>query len=63
MPLTLVASPRFVDHVTPVGHPERPERAQVFNRVASEFAKQGGRVLDPRTATDADLERVHTREP
>ena len=62
MPLTLVASPRFVDHVTPVGHPERPERAEVFNRVASEFAKQGGRVLDPRTATDADLERVHTRE-
>ncbi|HET9703437.1 MAG TPA: histone deacetylase [Vicinamibacterales bacterium] len=62
MPLTLVASPRFVDHVTPVGHPERPERAQVLSRVAGEFAKQGGRVLDPRPATDADLERVHTRE-
>ena len=62
MPLTLVASPRFVDHVTPVGHPERPERAQVLSRVAAEFAKQGGRVLDPRAATDADLERVHTRE-
>jgi acetoin utilization deacetylase AcuC-like enzyme len=62
MPVTLVASPRFVDHVTPVGHPERPERAEVLSRVASEFAKQGGRVLDPRAATDADLERVHTRE-
>jgi acetoin utilization deacetylase AcuC-like enzyme len=62
MPLTLVASPRFADHVTPVGHPERPERAQVFNRVAGAFRQQGGRVLAPRPATDADLERVHTRE-
>jgi acetoin utilization deacetylase AcuC-like enzyme len=62
MPLALVSSPRFVDHLTPVGHPERPERAEVFTRVAAAFVKQGGRVLDPRSATDADLERVHTRE-
>jgi acetoin utilization deacetylase AcuC-like enzyme len=62
MPLILVSSPRFVDHVTPVGHPERPERAEVFNAVAAAFATKGGQVLEPRAATDADLERVHTRE-
>jgi acetoin utilization deacetylase AcuC-like enzyme len=48
--------------VTPVGHPERPERAQVLSRVAAEFASRGGRVVDPRAASDVDLERVHTRE-
>ena len=62
MPLVLVSSKRFVDHVTPVGHPERPERAETFNTVAAAFAANGGRVLEPRLATDADLERVHTRE-
>ena len=62
MPLTLISSERFIDHVTPVGHPERPERAEVFNRVAEAFKAGGGRVLEPRPATDADLERVHTRE-
>ena len=62
MPLVLVSSKRFVDHVTPVGHPERPERAEVFEAVAKAFDDDGGRVVEPRLATDADLERVHTRE-
>ena len=62
MPLVLVSSKRFVDHVTPVGHPERPERAQVFETVAKTFDDDGGRVVEPRLATDEDLERVHTRE-
>ena len=62
MPLTLISSKRFVDHVTPVGHPERPERAEVFESVARSFAETGGRVLEPRAATDDDLARVHTRE-
>ena len=62
MPLTLVSSRRFADHVTPVGHPERPERAQVFNAVAQAFDDHGGRVVEPRAATDGDLERVHTRQ-
>jgi acetoin utilization deacetylase AcuC-like enzyme len=62
MPLALVSSPRFVDHVTPVGHPERPERAGVLTAVAAAFREQGGLVLAPREATDADLLRVHTRE-
>jgi len=62
MPLVLVSSPRFVDHVTPAGHPERPERAETLEAVAARFREQGGTVLEPRSATDEDLARVHTRE-
>ena len=62
MSLVLVSSPRFVDHVTPAGHPERPERAETLEAVAARFREQGGTVLEPRSATDEDLARVHTRE-
>jgi len=62
MPLVLVNSPRFVDHVTPAGHPERPERAETLEAVAARFREGGGTVLAPRLATDDDLARVHTRE-
>ena len=62
MPLTLISSKRFVDHVPPVGHPERPERAEVFESAAKSFDEEGGRVLEPRLATDEDLARVHTRD-
>ena len=62
MPLVLVSSPRFVDHVTPAGHPERPERAETLEAVATRFRQQGGAVLEPRLATDEDLARVHTWE-
>ena len=46
MPLVLVSSKRFVDHVTPVGHPERPERAQALTAVADVVqgaGRRGGR--------------------
>jgi len=62
MSLTIISSKRFVDHVTPVGHPERPERAEVLQAVAATFKEQGGEVAEPRLATDEDLLRVHTRE-
>lgn len=62
MPLTVVSSKRFVDHVTPAGHPERPERAEVLQGVVDSFASAGGAVIEPRLATDTDLLRVHTRE-
>jgi acetoin utilization deacetylase AcuC-like enzyme len=62
MPLVLISSPRFVDHVTPAGHPERPERAQTLAAVAAAFKEQGGEVIEPRSATDEDLLRVHTPE-
>ena len=57
--MLLIASPRFDEHTTPPGHPERPERAQVFDAVAAAFRDGGGRVVDPRAATRAELERVH----
>lgn len=60
--LVLVSSKRFVDHVTPVGHPERPERAETLNAVANAFSETGGEVIEPRPATDADLLRVHAQE-
>jgi acetoin utilization deacetylase AcuC-like enzyme len=62
MSLILVSSKRFVDHVTPAGHPERPERAEVLHAVATAFKEQGGEVVEPRLATDEDLLRVHTPE-
>lgn len=58
--LTIVSSSRFADHVTPPGHPECPERAAVMSRAAERFASDGGRVVEPRAAEDADLLRVHT---
>src|SRR5215213_8562877 len=62
MSLIIVSSKRFVDHVTPVGHPERPERAEVLQTVAASFKEQGGEVIEPRLASDEDLLRVHTQE-
>jgi acetoin utilization deacetylase AcuC-like enzyme len=62
VPLVVVSSKRFVDHVTPAGHPERPERAQVLEAVAASFKERGGEVVEPRSATDEDLLRVHAPE-
>ena len=59
MPLILISSPRFAEHQTPPGHPERPERAQVMNAVAARWRSQGGEVVAPREATHEQLERVH----
>lgn len=61
MPLILVASDHFTEHLPPPGHPERVERAEVMQVVAAEFRGQGGRVLEPRPATEDELARVHER--
>jgi acetoin utilization deacetylase AcuC-like enzyme len=55
----LFTSPRFVEHTPPPGHPERSERADVFQAVASAFGAVGGRVEDARPATRDELRRVH----
>jgi acetoin utilization deacetylase AcuC-like enzyme len=60
--LTLITSPRFADHLTPPGHPERAERFDVMQVVADEFRARGGRVVEPRPAVAADLTRVHAAE-
>ena len=59
MALAIVTSPRFADHLTPPGHPDRVERHAVMQAVAAEFAEQGGTLLEPRMATDAELARIH----
>lgn len=60
--MLLIASPRFDNHVTPPGHPERPERAHVFDDVAARWLERGGRVAHPRPATHDEVARVHDRE-
>ena len=57
--LTLFTSPRFADHLTPPGHPERVERFLAMQVVAEEFRARGGAVRAPRAATEDELARVH----
>jgi len=59
MPVTLFTSSRFGDHLTPPGHPERIERFEVMQAIASEFRTRGGDVREPRAATHEELARVH----
>ena len=59
MSLTVFTSERFADHLTPVGHPERPERAEVMHKVVSEFRKRGGTVIEAEPASVDQLTRVH----
>ncbi|MBI3050022.1 MAG: histone deacetylase [Acidobacteria bacterium] len=62
MPLTVFTSDRWADHLTPPGHPERVERAEVMQVVASEFRRRGGAVVEPRAATEDELARIHDRD-
>lgn len=57
--MILITSPAFDEHVTPPGHPERVERAHVFDAVAARWLERGGRTMPPRAASRDALERVH----
>jgi acetoin utilization deacetylase AcuC-like enzyme len=57
--MLLITSPRFEEHVTPPGHPERMERAHVFDAVAARWMSRAGRTAAPRPATRDELARVH----
>jgi len=59
MPIDLITAPRFARHVTPPGHPERAERAAVFDAVAARWASRAARFLAPREASREQLARVH----
>jgi acetoin utilization deacetylase AcuC-like enzyme len=59
MALILLHSDRFVEHLTPPGHPERPERAEVMDAIAARWKDRGGEVVAPREATREHLARVH----
>lgn len=62
MSLILIASERFAEHMTPPGHPESPERAEVMDAVAAEWRGRGGEVVAPREASREQLARVHAPE-
>lgn len=62
MRLTIFTSPRFADHLTPPGHPERVDRFHAMQTVASDYRRRGGDVREPRPATDGELTRVHAPE-
>src|SRR5438067_3004384 len=62
MPLIVVSSERFAEHMTPPGHPERSERAEVMDVVAAAWRARGGEVAAPRAATRDELARVHDSE-
>ena len=62
MALTIFTSDRFADHLTPPGHPECVERAEVMQVVTSEFRRRGGAVVEPRPIVEEELARIHDRE-
>jgi acetoin utilization deacetylase AcuC-like enzyme len=59
MSLILIHTERFAEHQTPPGHPERPERADILDAVASRWQRDGVDVAAPRAATREQLLRVH----
>ena len=61
MRLRVFSSPRFADHLTPPGHPERLDRAAVMQAVTADLRASGADVVEPRRATDDELLRVHDR--
>src|SRR5262249_4970006 len=62
MSLTIYTSDRFADHLNPPGHPERLQRAEVMQVLASEFRKSGVEVREPRAASQDEVARIHDRE-
>lgn len=59
MSVLVISSPRFAEHMTPPGHPERFERAHVMDAVAARWRERGGSVASPDVAPREALARVH----
>src|SRR2546422_4580797 len=59
MSLVLIHSERFAEHQTPPGHPERPERAEVMDVMATRWRERDTEVVAPPEATRDELARVH----
>ena len=57
--MILLSSDLFTHHLTPPGHPERPERAEALRRVARSWAEAGHTLLEPAPVDDAVLALVH----
>jgi acetoin utilization deacetylase AcuC-like enzyme len=59
LPLTIFTSDRFADHLTPPGHPERPERAEAMQFVVAQWRGRGGAIEEAHPAATDQLARVH----
>ncbi len=59
MTTLLVADDLFLDHVTPTGHPERPDRIRTVNRVLSQPDFAALLRARPKPVDDAVLETAH----
>lgn len=63
MATLLYTDPRFVQHDTSAGHPERPERMGAVDRgVVTSTVGEDLIVAEPRAATIDELARVHDRD-
>ncbi len=61
MSVLLVTHPRYLDHDTGSGHPERPARLEAVLRGAAKSGLGDELVrVEPRSATTDELERVHS---
>jgi len=59
----IVLSPRYREHFTGAGHPERPERvAAIEERLRTDGLLERLERIEPRGADDAELLRVHPAE-
>ena len=56
----LIGASNFSNHVTPPGHPERIERAEVMDTVARHWVEAGQELIVPRLAAEKELKAVHT---
>jgi acetoin utilization deacetylase AcuC-like enzyme len=62
MAVLYITHPRYLDHDTGLGHPERPARLAAVEDGARRSGLDSELVrVEPRPATTIDLERVHTR--
>ena len=59
MTVALVLDPRYREHRTPSGHPERPERIAALLPLLDEVEPRGLRLVPPRLATQEEILAVH----
>jgi acetoin utilization deacetylase AcuC-like enzyme len=65
MTTALIYDPIFLEHHTPLGHPERPQRLEMAMKVLEALnwlERDGLVILPPRAATVDELASVHERE-
>jgi acetoin utilization deacetylase AcuC-like enzyme len=55
----VVVDPRYLDHGTGAGHPERPERVEVLLELLDAAVRPGMVRVEPRPATRGELQQVH----